>query len=92
MGFADEIEGEHGKKGKGRRKPANTGPVVDLDTLTDEQIVGICFCIKVTFSRKKWKEIKERRKSKRRKREKNGIWLKLIPICTSKVSAFEALL
>ena len=42
MGLAgEELEGEHGKKGKGKRKPAKTGPVVDLHTLTDEQIVGI---------------------------------------------------
>jgi len=75
------------KKGKGgKNKPGKTA-MIDLDTLTDEQIVifgggireSLIFCY-----RKKWKKIKERLKSKPRKRDRNGIKPRLITVSTLK--------
>lgn len=72
LGIAgEELEGEHGKKGKGKRKPGKTGPVVDLDTLTDEQIVGVQILFIVTFFQKKMEKNKKKaKKQAEKKREK----------------------
>ena len=75
LGMNEEENGED-RKNKGKKKGGGKTNMVDLDMLTDEQIVRETDKkIVIIFFRKKWKGIKRKLKNKLRKRGKNGIML-----------------